>query len=126
MAHKRFLRDGIFELLIHEMELTLDILSQNEDDDNPENYLIPYINSILISYKTCKITLERIEETIEISRPSDSTGEICVPLCEACTHIKSGILSLHETAWRNTESIREEKQIEFNEFETLIQDHYTV
>ena len=123
MARIRFLRDGIFERLIHEIEMTHAVFSQHDDVDE---YLLSYIHSILISYKTCKITLERIEETIEISRPVDSTGEICVPLCEAATHIKSGILSLHETVWRNTESVRGEMNITFSEFESLMQEQYTV
>lgn len=123
MAYKRFLRDGVFDRLIEEIRHTLDLLPR--DSDEPD-YLNHYFHSMLIAYQTCKVTLERIEEAIEIARPKDNTGEICVPLCDAANHIKSGILSLHETAWRNTESIREEQQIEFNEYESLIQEQYVL
>lgn len=121
MAYKRFLRDGIFERLIDEVKETIHRLP--DEDQSPE-FLRPYLNAILISYETSKLTLERIEETIESARSKDDTGEICIPLSDAATHIKSGVLTLHEMLWRNLESLRADKQVEFDEFEALVDENY--
>jgi hypothetical protein len=121
MPYKRFLRDGIFERLLDEVKETL--LHLPEDDQSPE-FLRPYLTSILISYETSKIALERIEEAIESARAKDNTGEICMPLSDAATHIKSGVLSLHEALWRNLESLRDDMNVEFDEFEALVRENY--
>lgn len=121
MANKRFLRDGILERLLDEVKQTVERLPGK---DEPRNFLAQYLQSIIISYETNKITLERIEEAIESARPFDTTGEICIPLCEAATHIRSGILSLHEALWRNLEPLRDEMNVEFDEFESLVREHY--
>ncbi len=121
MTYKRFLRDGIFDRLIQELSEVIRRIPQDEENTN---FLFSYLNSVLITYKTCKITLERIEEAIEMARPMDSTGEIFAPLCEAATHIKSGVLSLHEDVWRTLEPFREEMNIAFNEFEDLVRVNY--
>jgi hypothetical protein len=121
MGYKRFLRDGVLERLLDEVRQAVERLP---GEDEPRNFLAQYLQSIIISYETNKITLERIEEAIEIARPHDATGEIYVPLCEAATHIKSGILSLHEALWRNLEPLRDEMNVEFDEFESLVRENY--
>lgn len=121
MGYKRFLRDGVLERLLDEVKETVGRLPE---EDESLNFLIQYLHSIIISYETSKVTLERIEEAIESARPKDATGEICIPLCDAATHIKSGILSLHEALWRNLEPLRGEMHLEFDEFETLLRENY--
>ncbi|MBN2327371.1 MAG: hypothetical protein JXR73_09455 [Candidatus Omnitrophica bacterium] len=121
MSQKRFLRDGIFDLLFHEAR---QVRNQLADRENIAPHLLHYLDSIIISYETCKIALERIEEAIDSARLADSTGEICIPLCDAANHIKSGVLSMHENLWNNLEKLRDEKQIDFSEFEALVRDDY--
>lgn len=121
MNQKRFLRDGIFDLLLREVREARDQLADREDI---APHLLHYLDAIVISYETSKIALERIEEVIESARLADSTGEICVPLCDAANHIKSGVLCLHENLWNHLEKQRDEKQIEFSEFEALVRGDF--
>lgn len=94
MAHKRFLRDGILFGMIDNMQDLLDSISE---DDPETGYRFHYVNSLLVTFKTCSVALERIEESIEYARHHDPTGEICSPLSEAAMHIQTGIMSLHDT-----------------------------
>lgn len=94
MAHKRFLRDGVLNGLISEMQ---DLIHSIPEIDLDTGFKFHYVNSLLIAFKTCKVALERIEESIEFARHSDPTGEICSPLSEAAMHIQTGIMSLHDT-----------------------------
>ena len=104
MSKKRFLRDGVFDCLIDEVE---DILHQIPEINPSHPYLFHYINSLVISFKTNHIVLERIEESIEYARKNDPTEEICVTLREAAVHLQTGILALHESFQINTAAIRE-------------------
>ncbi|MDX9752323.1 MAG: hypothetical protein RBU29_00075 [bacterium] len=98
MAKKRFLRDGIFDEWIAEVEACLSTIPEND----PETlYQFQYINALLVMYKTCKVSLERIEESIEFARRNDPTGEICGPLAEAAMHIQTGVRSTYETLQLN-------------------------
>ncbi len=94
MAHKRFIRDGVLVGLINEVKVILNTVS---DEDPDSEFKFHYINSLLITFKTGKTALERIEESIELAREHDPTGEICSPLCEAAMHLQTGILSLYES-----------------------------
>lgn len=103
MAQKRFLRDGVLEGLIHYVEEYLHSIPEND-----EQFQFHYVNSVLVAFKTSKVALERIEESIEFARRNDPTGEICSPLAEAAMHIQTGILSLHETLQNSTSGKEDE------------------
>ncbi len=94
MAFKRFIRDGVLAGLIDEVK---DILDTVPEDDPDNEFQFHYINSLYITFKTGKTALEGIEESIEIAREHDPTGEICAPLCDAAMHLQTGILSLYES-----------------------------
>jgi hypothetical protein len=108
MAKKRFLRDGVLDELIQYVER---YMSTVPDKDTSIEYRFHYANSLLVMFKTCKITLERIEETIEIALENDKTGEICSPLAEAAMHVQAGIISLHESLLLNTSQKVEELSV---------------
>ncbi len=90
---RRFIRDGVLDEMIQEVKKIMEKVSHDKSMEDDHHR---YINSLLIHYETAKISLERIEESIERARKSDSTGEITNPLCEAASHIKTGIMSQHE------------------------------
>ncbi len=104
MARRRFLRDGVIDDLINNVKEILDAVSGEEISDE---FLFRYVNSLLISFQTNKLVLERIEESIEIARKSDPTNEICIPLADAAMHIQTGIITLHDSL---VESISEDNE----------------
>lgn len=121
MRRKRFLRDHILDDLIHQLEI---VQGEALKDPSAHAFLPNYMNTLLVAYKTCKISLERIEEGIESARKNDPTGEIRVPLVEAATHIQAGVLSLHEMFLTDTAAFRQQRDVSLEELEKITQFHY--
>jgi len=116
MVKKRFLRDQVIDKLIEDVE-RLAASIPNVDDSSIE-FLSHYVNSLLIAFKTAKISLERIEEAITAARKIDNTEIVHAPLCEAAMHLQVGVNSLNEALWLNTQSLREENEdADFGELE---------
>ncbi len=120
---RRFLRDKVLDELIEEVQNILANIPQN--NQATEN-LFHYINSLVITYKTAKVTLERIEESIEIARKHDPTGEICSPLVEAASHIQTQIISLHEGLWYKTSSYFDEQGMSYENFENYFKERFQI
>ncbi|MFB3786216.1 MAG: hypothetical protein ACE15F_07585 [bacterium] len=121
MKRKRFLRDHILDELIQQLET---VQAEALKEVSAGTHLLRYLNALLVAYKTCKITLERIEEGIESARKNDPTGEIRVPLVEAATHIQAGVLSLHEMFLTDTAAFRRQRDVSLEELEKITQSHY--
>jgi len=121
MKRKRFLRDHVLDDLIRQLEV---VQAEALKDAACGAFLPNYMNSLLVAYKTCKISLEGIEEGIESARKNDPTGEIRVPLVEAATHIQTGLLTLHEMFLTDTAAYREQRDMTLEELEQITHFHY--
>ncbi|NPU99466.1 MAG: hypothetical protein HPY51_19935 [Candidatus Omnitrophica bacterium] len=121
MTRRRFLRDHVIDDLIGQLE---QVQAEAHRTESSDPFFLNYLNALLVAYKTCMITLERIEEGIESARKNDPTGEICLPLVEAATHIQTGVLSLHETFLSDTGAFREQRDMTLEELEKITQFHY--
>ncbi|MEW6238645.1 MAG: hypothetical protein AB1656_24945 [Candidatus Omnitrophota bacterium] len=116
MVKMRFLRDKVIDKLIEEVERLS--ASIPDEDENSIEFLSHYVNSLLITFKTTKIVLERVEEAITAARKIDNTEIVYAPLCEAAMHLQVGVNSLNEALWLNTQSLRQENgNADFGELE---------
>ncbi len=104
MMSERFLRDGIFDDMLKEVQALYDAI---QVDDSTDEFYLYYIESLLSRFKENRVLYSILEKTIESIRTNNGSQEISGPLTEAAMHIQSEVKTLFELLLYNTSSDQE-------------------
>ncbi len=93
MCKNRFLQDGSFDKLFSDVT---NVYKNLRLDDNSDEFMFYFIDSILYTFQENKILLEMLENVIVKAKQQNLPKDVWGPLTEASRHIKSGMITLHE------------------------------